>query len=176
MADDIDVDLDMGLNVEGEYEGEDEYATLDPNDDSILNPTDETEDVETRAPTGDKDEIKADITADDDAEADVNEATQEITCSSLTARADAAQKNKAICPNPIRITLPRMTKYEKARLLGQRAKMIEEGSPPFVDLLGETNPIKIAYMELLAKRLPLIVRRPLPDGSCEDWKASELAL
>lgn len=175
MADDLDLDFDMGLNVEDD--GEDDYVGIDPNDDNILAPIDE--DAEEPAPAearGDKDEIKAEITAADDAEADVHEATQGITCGSHSIQTELARKNKAICPNPVRTTLPFMTKYEKARVLGERAIMLANGHPPLVDLNGETNLHAIALRELMEKRLPLIIRRPLPDGTCEDWKVSELKL
>lgn len=37
-------------------------------------------------------------------------------------------------------------------------------APPLVDLEGETDPLQIALKELREKRIPLIVRRFLPDG------------
>lgn len=47
-------------------------------------------------------------------------------------------------------------------------------APPMVDPRDETDPLKIAMMELKENKIPLIVRRYLPDGSYEDWAASEL--
>ena len=73
-----------------------------------------------------------------------------------------------------RITTPFMTKYERARVLGTRALQISMGAPVMVDLDGETDPLKIATMELNDKKIPMIVRRYLPDGSHEDWKIQEL--
>ena len=73
-----------------------------------------------------------------------------------------------------RITTPFMTKYERARVLGTRALQISMGAPVMVDLDGETDPLKIATMELNDKKVPMIVRRYLPDGSHEDWKIEEL--
>jgi len=67
-----------------------------------------------------------------------------------------------------------MTKYERARILGTRALQISMNAPIMVDLEGETDPFQIALKELLARKVPLIVRRRLPDGSHEDWAASEL--
>lgn len=37
-------------------------------------------------------------------------------------------------------------------------------APPLVDLEGETDPLQIAIKELTDKKIPLIVRRYLPDG------------
>lgn len=37
-------------------------------------------------------------------------------------------------------------------------------APSMVDTSGETDPLLIAIMELNQKKIPLIVRRYLPDG------------
>lgn len=75
-----------------------------------------------------------------------------------------------------RKTLPRMTKYEKAHVLGVRASQLSAGAPPFVDIGNETNPLNIANIELNEKKIPFIVRRKLPDGSFEDWAIDELMI
>ncbi|KAI5475909.1 DNA-directed RNA polymerases I, II, and III subunit RPABC2 [Pseudohyphozyma bogoriensis] len=76
--------------------------------------------------------------------------------------------------NEEKITTPYMTKYEKARILGTRALQISMNAPVLVPLDGESDPLKIAMKELAANKIPLIVRRFLPDGSYEDWLVSEL--
>ena len=40
----------------------------------------------------------------------------------------------------------------------------------------ETNPLKIAMMELKEKKIPFIIRRFQPDGSYEDWRVDELKI
>ncbi|KAJ3311890.1 DNA-directed RNA polymerases I II and III subunit RPABC2 [Blyttiomyces sp. JEL0837] len=75
-----------------------------------------------------------------------------------------------------RMTTPYMTKYEKARLLGTRALQISMNAPVMVELNGETDPLAIAMLELRQKKIPLMVRRYLPDGSYEDWTVEELNL
>lgn len=37
-------------------------------------------------------------------------------------------------------------------------------APVLVDLEGETDPLQIAIKELKEKKIPLVVRRYLPDG------------
>eukprot|EP00826_Nyctotherus_ovalis_P024620 TRINITY_DN1900_c0_g1_i2.p1 TRINITY_DN1900_c0_g1~~TRINITY_DN1900_c0_g1_i2.p1 ORF type:complete len:100 (+),score=29.21 TRINITY_DN1900_c0_g1_i2:208-507(+) len=70
-----------------------------------------------------------------------------------------------------------LTKYERARILGTRALQISKNAPILVDLEpGDTDPLKIAEKELLAKKIPFVIRRYLPDGSYEDWKVSELII
>lgn len=66
--------------------------------------------------------------------------------------------NKII--DPFHKTLPIMTKYEKARILGQRAKQIDDNATVFVKT--EDNIIdsyKIAEMELTAKKIPFIIKK-----------------
>ena len=80
-------------------------------------------------------------------------------------------------PKDKRTTSPYMTKYEKARLLGTRALQISMNAPVMVALdEGEDDPLVIAGKELALKKLPLSVRRWLPDGGYEDWAADELII
>ncbi|KAF2858523.1 RNA polymerase Rpb6 [Piedraia hortae CBS 480.64] len=82
-------------------------------------------------------------------------------------------KSKKI-PNNKRTTTPYMTKYERARILGTRALQISMNAPVLVDVEGETDPLAIAIKELREKKVPLVVRRYLPDGCYEDWTCEEL--
>lgn len=67
-----------------------------------------------------------------------------------------------------------MTKYERARVLGTRALQISMNAPVMVDIKGETDPLKIAMEELFHRKIPMIIRRYLPDGTYEDWGVDEL--
>lgn len=73
-----------------------------------------------------------------------------------------------------RITTQYLTKYERARVLGTRALQISMNAPVMVDLEGETDPLKIAQKELRERKIPIVIRRYLPDGSFEDWGIDEL--
>ncbi|EED92112.1 dna-directed RNA polymerase i, partial [Thalassiosira pseudonana CCMP1335] len=73
-----------------------------------------------------------------------------------------------------RITTRYLTKYERARVLGTRALQISMNAPVMVDLEGETDPLKIAQKELRERKIPIVIRRYLPDGSHEDWGIDEL--
>eukprot|EP00123_Amoebidium_parasiticum_P006017 comp17073_c0_seq1/m.15818 comp17073_c0_seq1/g.15818 ORF comp17073_c0_seq1/g.15818 comp17073_c0_seq1/m.15818 type:complete len:135 (-) comp17073_c0_seq1:214-618(-) len=75
-----------------------------------------------------------------------------------------------------RTTTPYMTKYERARVLGTRALQISMNAPIMVELGGETDPLQIAMKELKEHKIPIIVRRYLPDGSYEDWTCEELLI
>lgn len=73
-----------------------------------------------------------------------------------------------------RFTTRYLTKYERARVLGTRALQISMNAPLLVDIDGETDPLKIAEKELIERKIPIIIRRYLPDGSHEDWSVNEL--
>lgn len=75
-----------------------------------------------------------------------------------------------------RITTPYLTKYERARVLGARALQLSMSAPVMVELDGERDPLKIAEKELRENKIPIIIRRYLPDGSFEDWSLNELIL
>ncbi|KAF5299050.1 hypothetical protein FQA39_LY11596 [Lamprigera yunnana] len=72
-------------------------------------------------------------------------------------------------PKSKRITTKYMTKYERARVLGTRALQIAMCAPVMVELDGETDPLQIAMKELKQRKIPIIIRRYLPDNSYEDW-------
>ncbi|KAF6774623.1 hypothetical protein AHF37_05459 [Paragonimus kellicotti] len=83
-------------------------------------------------------------------------------------------------PGPVekskRVTTPYLTKYERARVLGARALQLSMSAPVMVELDGERDPLRIAEKELRANKIPIIIRRYLPDGSFEDWSLDELIL
>jgi DNA-directed RNA polymerase I, II, and III subunit RPABC2 len=75
-----------------------------------------------------------------------------------------------------RQTMPFMTKYERARILGLRALQISNNAPLMVEHDKETDPLKIATKELVAGKVPFIIRRRLPNGTFEDWAVNELII
>jgi DNA-directed RNA polymerase I, II, and III subunit RPABC2 len=83
-------------------------------------------------------------------------------------------KNNSIIDDHHRTT-PVLTKYERTRLLGQRAKQINAGAKPYVEVPSNIlDGYVIAEMELKVKKIPMIIRRPLPSGGCEYWKVADL--
>ncbi len=74
-------------------------------------------------------------------------------------------------------TTPIMTKYEKTRILGQRAKQINEGAPTFIKIDSTViDGYLIAVKELEQKKTPFIIRRPLPNGGSEYWRIQDLEI
>ena len=70
---------------------------------------------------------------------------------------------------------PFITKYEKAKLLGVRAQMLSTGSPAMITVpKNVTSTLKIAELEFEQKKIPLFIRRYLPNKEYEDWRLEEL--
>ena len=87
------------------------------------------------------------------------------------------RNDSGIIIDPFHKTLPFLTKYEKTRILGIRTKQLNEGAKPYVDV----NPTIIdgyiiAQLELEHKKLPFIIRRPIPNGSSELWRLQDLEI
>lgn len=74
---------------------------------------------------------------------------------------------------------PFLTKYEQTRILGFRTNQLAQGARPLLPN-GVPEHIKstleIARLELQQRRLPFIVKRPMPDGSFEYWRLSDLLI
>ncbi|MBI2126333.1 MAG: DNA-directed RNA polymerase subunit K [Thaumarchaeota archaeon] len=65
----------------------------------------------------------------------------------------------------VQVGPPKLTRFEKARIIGTRALQLSYGAPPFVPLPNTVrDPITIASMELESGALPISIRRLLPDG------------
>lgn len=78
-----------------------------------------------------------------------------------------------------RKTYPFITHYEKTKIIGLRANQLSKGAKPYISLSGKeyiTNVRDIARMELEQKRLPFIIKRPLPNGKYEYLRISDLII
>jgi len=93
----------------------------------------------------------------------------------ISSMTKVVRNSDGIIIDKLHRTIPYLTKYEKARILGQRAKQINSGANPFVKVPENViDGYIIAEMELKQKRIPFIIRRPLPNGGNEYWKLQDL--
>ncbi|MBD3190777.1 MAG: DNA-directed RNA polymerase subunit K [Candidatus Heimdallarchaeota archaeon] len=81
-----------------------------------------------------------------------------------------SQETKEIVSDEIVIGPPKLTRYEKARIIGARGLQISLGAPILIRLDQDevSDPIKIAEKELYKRVLPLTISRVLPDGSYQN--------
>ena len=74
-------------------------------------------------------------------------------------------------------TYPFLTNYEKTKIIGLRANQISKGSAPFIAVPKHITDVRdIARLELDQKRLPFIIKRPLPNGQFEYWRLADLLI
>lgn len=93
----------------------------------------------------------------------------------ITALAKVIKDEKGNIIDPFHKTIPILTKFERTRVLGMRAKQINSGAEPFIKV--PQNIIEgyvISEMELNAKALPYIIVRPIPGGKKEYWYLEDL--
>lgn len=77
--------------------------------------------------------------------------------------------------DPLHRTIPFLTKYEKARVLGERAKQLNAGAVPMIKVPDYLiDGYLIAVQEFEQKKIPFIIKRPLRNNTCEYWKVSDL--
>jgi DNA-directed RNA polymerases I, II, and III subunit RPABC2 len=103
--------------------------------------------------------------------------TENINYKELLTLSNITKNKKGEIIDSFHKTIPFLTQYEKAKILGQRAKQINHGSTPFVDVPSNIiDGHTIALMELNQKKIPFIIRRPLPNGTSEYWKVKDLKI
>lgn len=93
----------------------------------------------------------------------------------VEALSTVVRDERGVVIDPLHRTLPFLSKYERARILGERAKQLNDGAKPFVE--SDSSVIDgylIALKELEEKKLPFIIRRPLSNGASEYWKLRDL--
>jgi len=74
-------------------------------------------------------------------------------------------------------TYPFMTVFEQTKIIGLRANQLSKGSVPFISIPKHITDVRdIARLELEQKRLPFIIKRPLPNGTFEYWRVADLLL
>jgi len=75
----------------------------------------------------------------------------------------------------VKVGPPTLTRFERARIIGARSLQLSLGAPILAELPDEvTDSIDIALVELKEDRLPITLRRILPDNKRQDIALSTL--
>jgi DNA-directed RNA polymerase I, II, and III subunit RPABC2 len=95
-----------------------------------------------------------------------------------TAQTQAESKNDVeFATDENHKTYPFLTVYERTSIIGLRSEMLSNGAQSYIIVPDYITDVKeIARMELEQKRLPFIVKRPLPNGQYEYWRLADLML
>jgi DNA-directed RNA polymerase I, II, and III subunit RPABC2 len=76
----------------------------------------------------------------------------------------------------IKIGPPKLTRFERARIVGARSLQLAMGAPAFIPIEGVyKGPIGTAMLEMEADALPISIRRSLPNGITQDIPIKALA-
>lgn len=79
--------------------------------------------------------------------------------------------------DPNHRSAPFLTQFEKTKILGFRTNQLSQGARAFIAVPAHITDLReIAKMELEARRLPFIIKRPMPDGTFEKWRLSDLLI
>ena len=93
----------------------------------------------------------------------------------VKALSKVSRDGRGIINDPLHKTIPFLTKYEMTRVIGQRAKQLDNGAKAFVKIpLNVIDGSHIAMLELEQKKLPFIIKRPYPNGGVEYWNVNDL--
>ncbi|MAO82829.1 MAG: hypothetical protein CMH50_02960 [Myxococcales bacterium] len=200
-SDDIDDDISVGddISIEDDNLGDDnnnDDIDDDDNDDSEIVGSDDDDETTNLAEEGQIGAITSDDSDDSDDEDYDDDYLQKFSSDMKKSIVDeyhtdaqlhnnAEIKQLAVCVknsqgivvDELHKTVPIMSKFEYTRILGIRAKQINNGSKPFVKVPdGIIDGYVIAKIELEKKVLPFIIRRPIPSGGSEYWKIKDLEI
>jgi DNA-directed RNA polymerase subunit K/omega len=84
------------------------------------------------------------------------------------------RKELIIVPDQYRKTSEVLSKCEFTDVVSNRAKQIEDGSPIFVDIGDEDDPIVMAEMETRMKKCPLSILRMISNNIAEVWAVNDM--
>uniref|UniRef100_A0A6C0B8V6 DNA-directed RNA polymerase n=1 Tax=viral metagenome TaxID=1070528 RepID=A0A6C0B8V6_9ZZZZ len=168
-AEDLDIDLEDEVGSVSDI-NEEERAKLNiPHFDEIEDDEDDDEDEDENYLQKFDENMRKNIIADYHPEM-ISHNYSEIEVMSRVVRDE-----NGVVIDPLHKTLPFVTRYEKARILGERAKQINAGAKPFVEIADNIiDGYLIALKEFDEKKIPFIVKRPLPGGGIEYWKFRDL--
>jgi DNA-directed RNA polymerase subunit K/omega len=103
--------------------------------------------------------------------------TKSVNQAELLKMATVTRNERGIIIDDLHRSIPMMTKYEYTTILGQRAQQLDEGDAPLVKVPnGVMDGYLIAQMELEQKRIPFIIKRPIPGCGFEYWHVEDLEI
>ena len=79
--------------------------------------------------------------------------------------------------DPLHRSRPFLSIFEKTKILGFRTNQLAQGARPYIIVPEYITDVKdIAKLELEQRKLPIIVKRHMPDGSYEKFRLSDLLI
>ena len=181
-------------------QGESDAESVLSGTDNELTDIEEEQDTKSSSPIAELQSDKTDDDEDDDEDDDDDELDSEMlrklekdeysniltdyhpeikqnNYNDIVAMCQIVRDGKGVISDDFHKTIPWLTKYERARVLGIRTKQLNNGADPFVQVPSSMiSGYKIAIEELKAQKIPFIIRRPIPNGGTEYWRLEDLEL
>ena len=184
---DVDVVDEVGPNgaeeqIEEENEDEEQIAGITDNEDNHVPFHDESSFVESMLGGAKPEDYEEEFVVDQNKKIVHHDEIMLLHPESSAHNYDEIHKASLVTRNENNIivdklhtSIPILTKYEMAKILGQRTKQLNEGSEAFITWDRPTiDNSLIAEEELMQKKLPFIIQRPLPNGGFEYWNVKDL--
>jgi DNA-directed RNA polymerase I, II, and III subunit RPABC2 len=75
------------------------------------------------------------------------------------------------------VSYPFLNLFEKTKVLSFRASQLAQGNKSYIAVPDTVSDVyTIAKMELKERKLPYLIKRPLPDGDYEYWRINDLII
>lgn len=79
--------------------------------------------------------------------------------------------------DPKHRSAPFLSIYERTKILGMRTNQLAQGARPYIQVPEHVSDIQeIARLELEQRRLPIIIKRFMPDGTAEKFRLSDMII
>lgn len=174
-----DDESDDGLESEEENEEDVENNMDEVEDDDKLD-DENTVESDTESEAEDEESIEGDEDGDDCVykltkkknDDDIDDKLEEDNF----AEDEDVKLRNGVVPKEDRQTKPIMTKYERVRILGERARQLSLGAKPMIKGMESKDPKEVARQELKEGSIPLLIERELPNGMKEIWEPKELKI
>tara|TARA_B100000927_G_scaffold291713_1_gene296020 strand:+ start:9368 stop:10213 length:846 start_codon:yes stop_codon:yes gene_type:complete len=180
-----DEELEEGeiSDVERDYETDNKKSNTNEllNNESIIEKQEETSDNDDSDNLDDSDDNNDYFKIDQELEKtdllDFHPDIKQPSNEELLAACKIIRDDRGLIIDELHKTVPFVTKYEFTKVIGLRAKQLNNGADPFIDIEPDIiDGYTIALKEYEQKKIPFIIARPMPNGSKEYWKLSDLEI
>lgn len=117
------------------------------------------------------DSTQDNLTFDDEISSEI---TNDLNTNILKNNLNSVEENYNNYYKNLKFSHCNITKFEKAKIIGIRAQMLAKGSNSTIDIPDDiTDTITIATLEFEQKKIPLIIKRTLPNNITELWRIED---
>ena len=158
--------LDLAQEIEDDEE-EESYFADDYDGDEKLNNSETKQD---------EDEEEDELPVDSDFDEEDHDIVEYVEEDDIVPPVPELIRNMTVVKPEDRTTSERLSNFECARILGDRARHIDNGARPYIDTTNFTSSLEIAYAELMQKKIPMAIIRHIGNNSVEIWRLRDMLL